>query len=189
MPAAADRQPPLCSTPGCHRPQRYRAAALCQDCYRRAQRRGRAGVDGPTTGRNSRSWRGDRITYAGAHERTIYRMGPADRYRCALCPGRAREWSLLAEAAAVHLSPAGLRYSTDPEDYTPLCVPCHRAADAARRAWAAAVAAEPSRLLPGMAAVPVVRPEPVPRLLIPWAGRDPAPLVTQALPVFAEVTR
>lgn len=191
MTAAAPSDRPSCNTPGCTRPVRSAAAGLCRDCDRRSRRRGRGGIYDAGTGPNARAWKGAAVTYAGAHERTIYLHGPATGYRCTRCTARANEWALLPGALTVAVSPGGLRYSPEPDDYTPLCHTCHRQLDAQARALDAVARAHPDQLLPGTEHLRPALPPRLTRALVAWtrhgAAVEPGPL---SPPLFelAEVT-
>ncbi|WP_017570153.1 hypothetical protein [Nocardiopsis halotolerans] len=91
----------------------------------------------PTYGRKGDAhptWKGDAITYQGAHERVRRLHGSASRHRCVDCGEPARDWSL--DCAYVD-DPRGevngylLAYSPDPERYVARCALCHRSYDVA----------------------------------------------------------
>lgn len=66
------------------------------------------------------------ITYSGAHLRVRSQRGSARNHRCVACGSGASQW------AYDHNDPnekfdanQSLRYSADPNHYTPMCAPCH----------------------------------------------------------------
>jgi hypothetical protein len=76
----------------------------------------------------ARNWRGDDVTYIGAHLRVSRQRGPAADYECVDCEGPAKEWSLSHEAQDVKEEQRGrylVPYSPDPNDYEPRCKQCH----------------------------------------------------------------
>lgn len=94
-------------------------------------------------GADSSGWKADRIGYSGSHMRTRKERGPATEHRCIDCGGEAAEWSLRRSPTGVvkyaeRTWPDGrtgeVPFSTDPNDYEPRCVSCHRRYD--RRAAA-----------------------------------------------------
>ena len=76
-------------------------------------------ASGPASG----VWKGDQVSYRGAHSRVSRKRGKPDR--CERCggsgPGRCYQWANLTG-----------RYH-DPADYERMCVPCHKAFDRDRR--------------------------------------------------------
>jgi hypothetical protein len=53
-------------------------------------------------------------SYSARHARIYKARGKASDYTCHTCPNRAREWAQLHD-----------RDGEDPDDYVPLCKPCH----------------------------------------------------------------
>ncbi|MBD9700482.1 hypothetical protein IGS67_13485 [Flavimobilis sp. GY10621] len=91
------------------------------------------------------------MTYQGAHDRVTGLHGPARRWQCVACGIRADEWAMLPDAPAPLLDPAtGCLYSTDPQDYRPMCVMCHRLLDARARRARLALEVDPAEVLPGL---------------------------------------
>ena len=73
------------------------------------------------------------IGYDQAHERVQKARGLAREHLCP-CGRPAEEWSFQgASSGKEHVSPEGLRYSLDINDYLALCRKCHHALD--RSAW------------------------------------------------------
>ena len=69
------------------------------------------------------------VTYYNVHGD----MGRADAHLCS-CGEPARDWAYQYTAGDREiLSPEGWPYSTDPDDYRPMCRPCHRRFDNAHR--------------------------------------------------------
>lgn len=70
----------------------------------------------------------DQITYNSAHYRVKRLKGSASRHPCAHCGDDAFDWAMSHTAAVTYLGNTNgypVRYSGDPEDYIPLCRPCH----------------------------------------------------------------
>lgn len=74
-------------------------------------------------------WKGDSITYAGAHDRVRAHRGRASDHRCVDCSSAAYHWSYDGGSAKERIGKEGKPYSPDPDDYSPRCVPCHSAYD------------------------------------------------------------
>lgn len=72
-------------------------------------------LSGPQTSQ----WKGDDIQYRAMHSRIVQVRGRAADHDCVDCGGDAREWS--------YREPEG--FSTNIWDYSPRCLPCHRAHD------------------------------------------------------------
>lgn len=67
--------------------------------------------------------------YGAAHERIRRLRGPANAQVCSRCGGVARQWAYVAAGASERIdSPTG-PYSRIPDDYAPMCVPCHKRED------------------------------------------------------------
>lgn len=88
-------------------------------------------------GEDSPHWRGNGISYAGAHSRVTTTRGSASEHLCVDCDGPAKEWSYRGGDPAELLGPgtrkngALLFYSPNPASYDPLCRKCHQARDTA----------------------------------------------------------
>ena len=75
------------------------------------------------------------VGYFQAHRRVKALRGAPSQHTCAACGNRAQEWSLLPGKGELIETIRGfdLPYSLNPDNYTPMCVPCHRAQDNAGR--------------------------------------------------------
>jgi hypothetical protein len=71
-------------------------------------------------------------TYWGAHKRIARRRGPARNHPCVICAQPAVHWALSADATGLKSDSIG-RFSENPDDYLPMCLPCHRKYDADQR--------------------------------------------------------
>lgn len=74
----------------------------------------------------------DEATYTSSHKRVVRARGRAATHLCHLCSAPAHEWAFRADAPEplvelVRGHPC--LYSGNPDDYLPLCRPCHRAYD------------------------------------------------------------
>lgn len=122
-----------CSVAGCETKEDG-ASGMCKKHGTRMRRHGDPLAYVPYSDRNWRTreahpqWAGDSITYAGAHQRVRAQRGPASRYACVDCGGRARHWSYDRRDPNVVASEHG-PYSTDVTYYEPRCVTCHKAFD------------------------------------------------------------
>lgn len=66
------------------------------------------------------------MSYDGAHKRVTKARGRASAHCCAMnCGRQAAHWSI------VRTDSAPMPHSPDPQDYRPLCVPCHKRYDMA----------------------------------------------------------
>ncbi|WP_409472133.1 hypothetical protein [Streptomyces sp. HC307] len=78
-------------------------------------------------------YKGDDVTYAGAHNRTKAKRGSASLYRCWKCGGQARDWAYSHtdpdEKRMTQGKEAGMPYTTDLMRNLPLCRACHRLFD------------------------------------------------------------
>lgn len=72
------------------------------------------------------NWHGDDLTYSGAHQRLRREAGPASAHPCVECDQHAAEWALIRSDRTIK------PYSTNPDDYQPMCTGCHRTYD---KAW------------------------------------------------------
>jgi hypothetical protein len=110
------RKPGPATTCACGK-RKYSGTKTCADCRDRS-------------GENNPKWRGDQVGNRAAHQRVIKLRGNATSYLCEHCCGPAVHW------AYDHRDPQELPsddgpYSTDPDRYMPLCVPCHKRFDLA----------------------------------------------------------
>jgi hypothetical protein len=67
-------------------------------------------------------------TYHGAHQRTTKARGAAKGHLCA-CGNQAKQWALNHQRCAHPLESSWGPYSSEPGDYDPMCVPCHKRMD------------------------------------------------------------
>ncbi|MER6525215.1 hypothetical protein [Streptomyces sp. NPDC001508] len=78
-------------------------------------------------------YKGDDITYDGAHSRTKGRRGSASLYLCWKCGAQAQDWAYSHtdpnEKRMSHGRDAGRPYTTDPSRNLPLCRACHKLFD------------------------------------------------------------
>jgi hypothetical protein len=76
---------------------------------------------------------GDEVGYAAVHQRNLRSKGSAGQFSCVDCGGRAAEWSYnhsgVKERIEYRSDGVSVPYSTDPDQYEPRCVPCHRRFD------------------------------------------------------------
>lgn len=85
---------------------------------------------------NPLKYRTDAPTYRGAHYRVATKRGPARHRSCAACSNDAAEWAYVKGTdpnERVGFPNKTFRtalFSPNPDYYVPLCVPCHRTADA-----------------------------------------------------------
>lgn len=115
-----------CSQPECTRPASVRGG-LCAPHQHRS-RRGTA-LTPPVGEVPSRP-----LTVIHAVHRAVARQrGPAREWHCAACSLPAAEWAFCGVERADFWHPRLGYFSTDVDDYMPLCVSCHRAKDAAAR--------------------------------------------------------
>ena len=84
----------------------------------------------PRNGNHSVAWKGDNVSYAGAHDRVETSRGKAGGHLCEFCGVAARDWAFNHESAKGPILYGDRPYSPNPNDYIPLCVPCHRKWDA-----------------------------------------------------------
>lgn len=94
-----------------------------QKSLRRSNVKMRKAAKRDQRGPKNDSWVGDSISYKGAHDRVrLYRGDPDKCSQCGIGSKEAKlEWANMNK-----------KYH-DPDDYTALCVPCHRKMDAERR--------------------------------------------------------
>lgn len=111
----------VCSVDGCDRP--HEARGLCSSHYSRLVTRGTTEPPGPApAGAAHAGWRGDSVTYQGAHSRLRRERGSPRDHACADCGQPARRW-LLQRIERVE---SGRAYSSNPHDYEPMCELCRR---------------------------------------------------------------
>jgi hypothetical protein len=77
------------------------------------------------TGDEHHAW-SDSPTYATMHSRVARAYGRAAERLCAMgCGNRAQQWAYVAPRRSCD----GMPFGGSPEDYVPLCVPCHKVFD------------------------------------------------------------
>lgn len=112
-----------CSTEGCSR--EATARNLCTLHYGRISRSGTLDAIPSTAGAWNGMWKGDGASYFAIHQRLKVTRGKAREHTCTECGGQARHWAY-DNADPNERTDNGLRYSTDPNHYRPMCVSCHR---------------------------------------------------------------
>lgn len=85
------------------------------------------GGEGP----NHPGWKGNELTYSGAHMRVRSQRGSARKHICP-CGAQAKQWAYDHSDPNEMHSELGA-YSADPGRYSPMCVSCHKKADLARK--------------------------------------------------------
>lgn len=76
---------------------------------------------------------GNDVQYAAAHYRVRRAKGMANAHPCVDCGEQADEWSYNGSGIEERVSPEGLAYSLNTDQYEPRCKPCHRRFDAAHQ--------------------------------------------------------
>lgn len=120
-----------CSIEGCTNDSKYASTGWCQTHYHRWWRTGSpVGVKQAkgASGSAAVSWKGNDITYFGAHGRIKRTRGSATKYPCSGCGNAATQWSYDHADADQKWATFGNRviaYSVDPDHYQPLCRGCH----------------------------------------------------------------
>lgn len=112
----------ICSIDECE--NEVQARGWCMKHYLRWYRRGTLDL----VGRGRNTWTGDDATYNAVHLRHRKVKGRAGDRKCIECSGPASHWAYDNADPAEKVAPEG-RYSTDPDHYQPMCVPCHKAFD------------------------------------------------------------
>lgn len=125
--------PGTCTIEDCDKP--YRSKGLCSMHVARLDRYGSPFiVNAPQSGDANAQWRGDDLTYGGAHRRVYRARGRASEHECR-CGDPAAQW------AYDHADPDEKRgpnagnpdnvcaFSPNPSHYMPMCVPCHKLLD------------------------------------------------------------
>lgn len=118
----------ICSVQGCvKRVRNPGGIQICRMHRLRMQRRGDYGFT--YSGENHWAWLGHGVTYSGAHQRVNSVRGRADAQTCSDCGHPAAHWSYNRSGVAESIDDRGIRYSSDPTQYDPRCVPCHKRFD------------------------------------------------------------
>lgn len=118
-----------CSITGCNKP--HNSHGFCGMHGRRIASTGSPFVVREQKRETHPQWRGDDVAYGGAHRRVYRDRGKAALYVCP-CGAQARQWAYdrTDPNERIELTPRGPRsYSTDPNHYVALCVPCHKRFD------------------------------------------------------------
>jgi hypothetical protein len=119
----------LCGIETCGR--RHRVRGLCLAHGQRVRVHGDPQADKPLRSHSSRPWKGDGVSYIGAHNRVTREHGKAVEWKCACgCGRQAADWAYLGTDPAAKVDESGRLYSADPEQYAPLAKSCHRKFDA-----------------------------------------------------------
>ena len=123
----------VCSVDGCE--ARHKARGWCDTHYRRWYREGdpEALTTRSQPGATNPMWRGDSVGYAGAHIRVQVARGSASECSFDETHAGPYHWAFdHVNATSVRVDARRgfeLTYSTDPDEYIPLCVSCHRTFD------------------------------------------------------------
>lgn len=125
-PAVSDRRPKSCSISDCD--GTVEGLGYCSKHYARVKTHGDPNYVTPPSEYGS----GDAVLYSAAHCRLRRIRGSASKYRCQHCNGEAKDWALDHERLG--LDPTQRRmYTTNLDDYIPLCRPCHGRYDSPSR--------------------------------------------------------
>ena len=118
--------PTACAVDDCT--DRARGHGLCSKHYQRARTHGDANELHRQSGDAHHQWKGDAVTYVGAHARIRRTRGKASAFTCTHCPENAEHWAYDhgdPDELTGTVDGVELRYSADPSHYIPLCVECH----------------------------------------------------------------
>lgn len=119
----------------CHR--KISSRGMCKVHDQQMRRKGEVNVGMFTAGsrmENTAQWIGDTCTYNTMHWRLRKHYGSARDYDCFTCGGDAEHWALYYEPVEKRIDPqTGFPFSTDYDDYRPLCRSCHNRLDKGRR--------------------------------------------------------
>lgn len=124
-----------CKVEGCVR-RAERVDGLCRGCWLRFRANGDFGYR--NSGDKSHNWLSDdELNYRAIHLRVRAKKGSASNYECVACGGRAKHWAYnhnsKNERLGVHEQGFIVPFGTEIEDYQPMCVPCHKRLDLAKR--------------------------------------------------------
>ncbi|MET9748954.1 hypothetical protein ABZZ92_25045 [Streptomyces ardesiacus] len=118
----------LCGIESCGRPHRVRG--LCLAHGQRVRVHGHPQADKPLRSHASRNWKGEDVSYIGAHNRVTREHGKAAEWKCACgCGRQANDWAYLGTDAAAKVDETGRLYSVSPDHFAPLAKTCHRRFD------------------------------------------------------------
>jgi hypothetical protein len=119
----------LCGIKSCGRAHRVRG--LCLAHGQRVRVHGDPRADKPLRAHSSRNWKGEDVSYIGAHNRVTREHGKATAWKCACgCGRQAADWAYLGTDPASKVDETSRLYSVTPEHYVPLAKSCHRKFDA-----------------------------------------------------------
>lgn len=113
-----------CSVEGCD--GKHRARGLCDKHYQRLKSYGTTELLGLPSGENHPKWAGDNVGYWGAHIRVRKYRGKASEYTCE-CGNQAEQWAAIHEKC--ESAEDGMPYSSDWNNYKPMCIGCHKKMD------------------------------------------------------------
>ncbi len=98
---------------------------------KRVRMHGDPQTDKPLRSHASRNWKGDDVSYIGAHNRVTREHDTAAEWRCACgCGRQATDWAYLGTDPAAKVDETGRLYSVSPDHYAPLAKTRHRRFDA-----------------------------------------------------------
>lgn len=120
------RRPESCTVADCNH-RDVRRDGLCRMHHLRLSKHGDVDYSMPGS-----PWLGDQVGYAGAHIRLRKTRGRASDRACVDCKSPAQQWSYNHAAEDERIGTRGYPYSLDPNEYSPRCVPCHKAFDLSR---------------------------------------------------------
>lgn len=126
------RAPKPCTVDTCRKPAK--GHGMCAMHYSRWRRWGDPHVERERPkGERNHNWKGDGAGYVSVHNRIRRAKGKAGAYACVECGGQARQWAYDYADPSELVDEKGLRYSTDPDRYEPMCASCHKVRDLAAR--------------------------------------------------------
>lgn len=105
---------------------------LCSKHYQRTRTHGDPSSLHRQSGDEHHQWKGEEVSYIGAHARTRRARGRASLLSCRHCGADAKHWAYdhedPNELTQLHAGRMA-KYSADPNHYIPLCVECHHKFD------------------------------------------------------------
>ena len=128
----------ICSFEGCDNP--YWSGGYCTVHYVRQRRHGDPSIVIPKGEWNKKNQKGvparAEVGYLGAHNRVYSLRGKASQYLCE-CGKPAQEWAYTHSGIQERLARPNkngfqFKYSLDPDQYVPMCKPCHNEFDRSR---------------------------------------------------------
>lgn len=113
----------MCKIEGCERP--VKARLMCSLHYKRWQRTGNPSI------KTVPNFKGDNARYLAIHVRLRNTYGNPAKHLCIDCLGQASEWAYLhtGETKYDFVGNYKVPYSTNLDDYGPMCRPCHSTMD------------------------------------------------------------